>query len=225
MAGGNMAAVHLAKRGGRQRVPRLHLGGGVRPASILAVVAGLALAGRIGRVARPVRDRVQEEGQRDEGAGELRVSRMTTVVLGIVAVVLGIVFEKQNIAFSGVACVRPSPRRPTSPCSSCLSVLWGGCRRAARRRRLPRAPFGGAANGALEGGVGGRVSLRERCAVSVRVASALFDGARLHRDLGVLCNRQRRPGRAWTRPVSEAQTVRSETGIGAVESRGALMFA
>jgi Na+(H+)/acetate symporter ActP len=32
-------------------------------------------------------------------ANELRVSRITTVVLGIVAVVLGIVFEKQNIAF------------------------------------------------------------------------------------------------------------------------------
>ncbi|OKO10557.1 cation/acetate symporter ActP, partial [Pseudomonas aeruginosa] len=30
---------------------------------------------------------------------ELRVSKMTTVALGVVAIVLGILFEKQNIAF------------------------------------------------------------------------------------------------------------------------------
>ena len=34
-----------------------------------------------------------------DSASELRVSKITTLALGALAVVLGIVFEKQNIAF------------------------------------------------------------------------------------------------------------------------------
>lgn len=34
-----------------------------------------------------------------DSAAEMRVSKITTLVLGVIAIVLGIAFEKQNIAF------------------------------------------------------------------------------------------------------------------------------
>ena len=39
------------------------------------------------------------KGGKADSAAELKVSRLTTVALGIIAVLLGIAFEKQNIAF------------------------------------------------------------------------------------------------------------------------------
>jgi len=66
-------------------------------ATILAVVAGLTLSGA-SAVSHDLYATVIKKGKAD-GASELRVSKMTTVALGIIAVVLGIVFEKQNIAF------------------------------------------------------------------------------------------------------------------------------
>jgi cation/acetate symporter len=58
-------------------------------------------------------------------ATELRVSKITTVCLGIFAVVLGIVFEKQNVAFMvmlafAVACSANFP-------VLFMSVLWKDC--------------------------------------------------------------------------------------------------
>ena len=58
-----------------------------------------------------------KKGKANE-ADEIRVSKITTVVLGVVAIVLGLVFEKQNIAFM-VGLASPSPPRPTSRCCSC----------------------------------------------------------------------------------------------------------
>ena len=84
------------QRGGRQRVPGLHLGGGLRhhPGG-----GGRPHAvGRLGGLARPLRHRHQRKA-RPTAPAELRVSKITTMALGIVAVVLGIAFEKQNIAF------------------------------------------------------------------------------------------------------------------------------
>ena len=66
-------------------------------ATILAVVAGLTLSGA-SAVSHDLYATVFKKGKADS-ASELKVSRMTTVALGIVAVVLGIAFEKQNIAF------------------------------------------------------------------------------------------------------------------------------
>ncbi|TCO80379.1 cation/acetate symporter [Plasticicumulans lactativorans] len=95
LGGENMAAMHLAKAVGGD----LFLGfiSAVAFATILAVVAGLALAGA-SAVSHDLYACVIKRGQADERA-EMRVSRLATVAIGLVAIVLGILFENQNIAF------------------------------------------------------------------------------------------------------------------------------
>ena len=95
LGGGNMAAIHLANAVGGN----LFLGfiSAVAFATILAVVAGLTLSGA-SAVSHDLYATVVKKGTADS-ASELRVSKITTVCLGIIAVVLGIAFEKQNIAF------------------------------------------------------------------------------------------------------------------------------
>ncbi|MGY3928235.1 cation acetate symporter [Aeromonas simiae] len=95
IGGNNMAAVHLANAVGGS----LFLGfiSAVAFATILAVVAGLTLAGA-SAVSHDLYASVLKHGKANE-TDELRVSKMTTVVLGVVAIGLGILFEKQNIAF------------------------------------------------------------------------------------------------------------------------------
>ncbi|WP_323981594.1 cation acetate symporter [Aeromonas media] len=95
LGGTNMAAIHLADAVGGS----LFLGfiSAVAFATILAVVAGLTLAGA-SAVSHDLYACVIKEGKANE-ADELRVSKMTTLVLGVVAIGLGILFEKQNIAF------------------------------------------------------------------------------------------------------------------------------
>ena len=91
----NMAAVLLAKSVGGN----LFYGfiSAVAFATILAVVAGLTLSGA-SAVSHDLYATVIKQGKADS-ASELRVSRITTLVLGIIAVLLGILFEKQNVAF------------------------------------------------------------------------------------------------------------------------------
>lgn len=92
---GNMSAVHLAKAVGGS----VFLGfiSAVAFATILAVVAGLTLAGA-SAVSHDIyasviaRDRVSEHK-------EVRLSKLTAVVIGLIAILLGYVFEKQNVAF------------------------------------------------------------------------------------------------------------------------------
>ena len=95
IGGNNMAAVHLAEAVGGD----MFLGfiSAVAFATILAVVAGLALSGA-SAVSHDLYASVIKKGKANE-ADEIRVSKITTVVLGVVAIVLGLVFEKQNIAF------------------------------------------------------------------------------------------------------------------------------
>lgn len=90
-----MAAVHLADAVGGN----FFLGfiSAVAFATILAVVAGLTLAGA-SAVSHDLYANVIKNGQADERQ-ELKVSKITVVILGIVAIGLGILFEKQNIAF------------------------------------------------------------------------------------------------------------------------------
>ena len=66
-------------------------------ATILAVVAGLTLSGA-SAVSHDLYASVWRHGRVDQ-AQELRVSKITTVCLGIVAVALGIAFEKENVAY------------------------------------------------------------------------------------------------------------------------------
>lgn len=119
--GGNMAAVHLANAVGGN----VFLGfiSAVAFATILAVVAGLTLSGA-SAVAHDLYATVIKKGKADSWA-ELRVSKITTVCLGLVAIVLGVVFEKQNVAFMvmlafAVACSANFP-------VLFMSVLWKNC--------------------------------------------------------------------------------------------------
>ena len=73
------------------------MGGAVAFATILAVVAGLALAGA-SAISHDIYSRVIMKGKANE-ATELKVSKFATIGLGIVAVLLGMAFEKMNIAF------------------------------------------------------------------------------------------------------------------------------
>ena len=121
LGGGNMAAIHLANAVGGN----VFLGfiSAVAFATILAVVAGLTLSGA-SAVSHDLYGTVVKKGKADSAA-ELRVSKITTIVLGIVAVVLGIAFEKQNIAFmvSLAFAIAASANFPVL----LMSVLWKGC--------------------------------------------------------------------------------------------------
>jgi len=118
--GGNMAAVHLAKAVGGD----LFLGfiSAVAFATILAVVAGLTLSGA-SAVSHDLYASVFRKGCSSED--ELRVSKITTLALGVLAVVLGIAFEKENVAYMvmlafAIACSANFP-------VLFMSVLWKNC--------------------------------------------------------------------------------------------------
>jgi cation/acetate symporter len=136
IGGGNMIAMHLAKAVGGNLL--LGFLAAVAFATILAVVSGLALAGA-SAISHDLYARVIKKGQATEEA-EMRVSRIATICLGIVAIALGILFEKQNIAFMvglafGVAAAANFP-------VLILSMYWKGL----------------TTRGALVGGYGGLVS-------------------------------------------------------------------
>jgi cation/acetate symporter len=95
VGGGNMIAMHLANAVGGNLL--LGFLSAVAFATILAVVAGLALAGA-SAISHDIYSRVIMKGKADE-AKELRVSKYATICLGVVAVLLGMAFEKMNIAF------------------------------------------------------------------------------------------------------------------------------
>ena len=90
-----MIAMHLAKAVGGNLL--LGFLSAVAFATILAVVAGLALAGA-SAISHDIYSRVIMKGKASETT-ELKVSKFATIGLGIVAVLLGIAFEKMNIAF------------------------------------------------------------------------------------------------------------------------------
>ena len=119
--GANMAAVLVAKAVGGD----VFFGfiSAVAFATILAVVAGLTLSGA-SAVSHDLYATVFKEGKADSAA-ELRVSRITTIALGIIAVVLGIAFEKQNIAFM-VALAFAIAASANFPVLF-MSVLWKDC--------------------------------------------------------------------------------------------------
>jgi cation/acetate symporter len=95
VGGGNMVAMHLAQAVGGN----LFLGflSAVAFATILAVVAGLALAGA-SAISHDLYATVLKKGRASE-KDEMRVSRIATVCLGLVAIGLGLLFEQMNIAF------------------------------------------------------------------------------------------------------------------------------
>ena len=213
--GGNMAAIHLANAVGGN----VFLGfiSAVAFATILAVVAGLTLSGA-SAVSHDLYATVIKKGKADS-ASELKVSRLTTVVLGIIAVALGIAFEKQNIAFmvSLAFAIAASANFPVL----FMSVLWKDC----------------TTKGAVIGGFLGLISSVALTVVSPSVweatlgnpkGSALFpytSPALFSMTIGFvgiwLFSMLDRGARAKVdREGFLAQQVRSETGIGASGASG-----
>ncbi|HEX7876996.1 MAG TPA: cation acetate symporter [Sphingobium sp.] len=119
--GGNMAAIHLAHAIGGNAF--LGFISAVAFATILAVVAGLTLSAA-SAVSHDLYATVLKHGNASS-ADELRVSRLTTLALGALAVLLGLLFEKQNVAFmvSLAFALAASGNFPVL----ILSLLWSGC--------------------------------------------------------------------------------------------------
>jgi cation/acetate symporter len=215
LGGGNMAAIHLANAVGGN----VFLGfiSAVAFATILAVVAGLTLSGA-SAVSHDIYATVVKKGKADSAA-ELKVSRLTTVALGVVAVALGILFEKQNIAFmvSLAFAIAASANFPVL----FMSVLWKDC----------------TTRGAVIGGFLGLASSVLLTIVSPSVweatlgnpkGSALFpyaSPALFSMTIGfvgiwLFSILDRSPRAAQDRAGFLAQQVRSETGIGASGASG-----
>ena len=118
--GSNMAAIHLANAVGGN----LFLGfiSAVAFATILAVVSGLTLSGA-SAVSHDLYATVFKGGKANE-QDEVWVSKVTTVVLGIIAIGLGIIFEKINVAFMvGLAfAIAASCNFPVL----LMSIMWKG---------------------------------------------------------------------------------------------------
>ncbi|GBC88713.1 Cation/acetate symporter ActP [bacterium HR13] len=116
--GGNMAAPLLAEAVGGT----VFLGfiAAVAFATILAVVAGLTLAGA-STLSHDLYVNVVRGGHSSEEE-EVKVARIATLVLGILAIILGILFKGQNVAFMvGLAfAIAASANFP----SLVLSIFW-----------------------------------------------------------------------------------------------------
>ena len=211
----NMAAVLVAKAVGGN----VFFGfiSAVAFATILAVVAGLTLSGA-SAVSHDLYATVFKKGKADS-ASELKVSRITTVALGVVAVVLGIAFEKQNVAFmvSLAFAIAASANFPVL----FMSVLWKDC----------------TTRGAVIGGFLGLISSVGLTIVSPAVwevtlgnakGSALFpytSPALFSMTIGfvgiwLFSVLDRSPQAAKERDAFKSQQVRSETGYGASGASG-----
>jgi cation/acetate symporter len=116
--GGNMAAPLVAELLGGTLL--LGFIGAVAFATILAVVAGLTLAGA-SALSHDIFVHVLRGGHASDRE-QVRVARAATVVFGILAVVLGILFKGQNVAFMvglafAIACSANFP-------ALLLSITW-----------------------------------------------------------------------------------------------------
>ncbi|MBK9020002.1 MAG: cation acetate symporter [Sulfuritalea sp.] len=213
--GGNMAAVHLSKAVGGD----LFMGfiSAVAFATILAVVAGLTLSGA-SAVSHDLYASVWRHGNVDS-ATELRVSKITTVCLGIFAVLLGIVFEKENVAFMvmlafAVACSANFP-------VLFMSVLWKDC----------------TTKGAVAGGTVGLISSVALTIMSPAVwevslghakgtamfpyaSPAIFSMTAAFVVIYLVSKMDNSAQAAKERALFPAQLIRSETGVGASGASG-----
>ena len=211
--GGNMAAIHLANAVGGNIL--MGFISAVAFATILAVVAGLALSGA-SAVSHDLYATVIKRGDSAPGS-ELRVSRITTLVLGLVAIILGILFENQNVAFmvSLAFALAASGNFPVL----LLSLLWIGC----------------TSKGAVVGGFAGVVSaliltilspsiwvdiLHNEEAIFPYTSPALFSVTIGFATIWGVSMLDRSARAAIDRAGFAEQRVRAETGIGASTASG-----
>jgi cation/acetate symporter len=93
--GANMPAIHLARAVGGNAL--FGFISAVAFATILAVVSGLTLSGA-SAISHDLYASVVRRGRISDGS-EVRVSKIATFAIGAVAVLLGVAFEKVNVAF------------------------------------------------------------------------------------------------------------------------------
>ncbi|MCP3706331.1 cation/acetate symporter ActP [Paraburkholderia sp. CNPSo 3274] len=136
IGGSNMPVMHLAQALGGNLL--LGFLSAVAFATILAVVSGLTMAGT-SAISHDLYVMVLKKNRADP-ASERRVSRIASVCIGVVAVLLGIVFKDQNIAFL-VALTFGVAASVNFPILA-LSMYWKGL----------------TTRGALTGGIAGLVS-------------------------------------------------------------------
>lgn len=208
LGGNNMAAVHLAQAVGGD----IFLGfmSAVAFATILAVVAGLTLSGA-SAVSHDLYATVFKKGKANS-ADELRVSKITTIALGVIAVLLGIAFEKQNVAFmvSLAFAIAASANFPVL----FMSVLWSKC----TTRGATVGGFLGLATAVVLTLVSKSVwvdVLGNAEAIFPYTSPAIFSMAVGFFGIWFFSVTDRSPRAAIDKAGFEAQEVRSETGIGA----------
>ena len=213
--GGNMAAIHLSNAVGGD----LFLGfiSAVAFATILAVVAGLTLAGA-SAVSHDLYATVIKEGKADQAA-EMRVSKITTLFLAVLAIILGIAFEKQNVAYMvmlafSIACSANFP-------VLLMSVMWKDC----------------TTKGAVAGGFVGLLAAAGLTILSPAVyeavmgnpkgsspfpygSPALFSMTAAFLTIWIVSKLDGSARAQIDRDGYPAQFVRSETGIGAAGASG-----
>jgi len=208
IGGGSMPVMHLAKAIGGD----LFLGflSAVAFATILAVVAGLTMAGT-SAISHDLYATVIKKRLADP-ARERRVSKIASVCIGVVAVVLGILFKDQNIAFL-VALAFGVAASVNFPILA-LSIYWKGL----------------TTRGALIGGTAGLVSAVALVVLSPAVwvkvlgnAKAIFPYeypaifsmtvAFVFTWLGSVTDRSARASQ--DRDGFDEQFIRAQTGIGA----------
>ncbi len=211
IGGANMPAVHLANATGGP----VFLGfiSAVAFATILAVVAGLTLAGA-SAISHDLYASVIARGKVPENR-EVRISKISALVIGLVAIYLGYVFQKQNVAFMvGLAfAVAASCNFPVL----LMSIMWRGT----------------TTTGAFVGGLIGLV-----CAVVMVLLSkavwvttfghpaalfpydnpALFSMPLAFLAIWIVSKLDTSRRAQLERDAFDAQYVRSETGIGAGEA-------
>jgi cation/acetate symporter len=206
--GGNMAAIHLAQAAAGD----LFLGfiSAVAFATILAVVAGLTLSGA-SAISHDIYVNVMRRGRATE-TDIVRLSRLATLALGVVAVALGIAFEQQNVAYMVVLAfaVAASVNFPIL----LLSMYW---------RRL--TTFGAVAGGSI--GLSTAVAcmilgpavwvdtLGNARAIFPYEYPALFSMSASFASIIILSLLDRSPAAASARQSYDDNFVRAQTGIGA----------
>ena len=211
--GGNMAAIHLSNAVGGD----MFLGfiSAVAFATILAVVAGLTLAGA-SAVSHDLYATVFKGGKADQAA-EMRVSKITVLCLAVLAIFLGIAFEKQNVAYMvmlafSIACSANFP-------VLLMSVMWKDC----------------TTKGAVFGGFVGLIAAAVLTILSPAVyeavmhnpkgsspypfgSPALFSMTAAFLTIWIVSKLDGSARGQKDRDAYPAQFVRSETGIGAAEA-------
>ncbi|MCK1315414.1 cation/acetate symporter ActP [Bradyrhizobium sp. 23] len=210
IGGPNMAAVHLSGALGGPIL--LGFISAVAFATILAVVAGLTLAGA-SAISHDLYGQVIARGQAPEGR-EVRIAKLAAIAIGITAIALAYAFENQNVAFmAGLAlAVAASCNFPVLA----MAIFWRGT----------------TTRGAVAGGIVGLISSILLVVLSKTVWVAVFHYAApifpydnpalfsmplafLAIWFGSLSDKTARA--AAERYAFDAQFVQSETGIKGTE--------